>query len=133
MPRQLWEPTDEQRAMVKAMTAYGIRQEAICAVLGISHVTLERRCRHELDTGAAQANATVAASMFKMATKGPYSVRFHAARYWLACRAGWKETSTIEIVKPVSEMSVEEIAARLQVEHGAAQHKNVVQLRQPAR
>ena len=133
MPRQLWQPTDEQRATVKTMTAYGIRQEAICAVLGVSHPTLEKHCRNELDTGAAQANATVAASLFRMATKGPYSVRFHAARYWLACRAGWKETSTIEIVKPVSEMSVEEIAARLQVEHGAAQHKNVVQLRQPAR
>ena len=133
MPRQLWQPTDEQRATVKTMTAYGIRQEAICAVLGVSHPTLEKHCRNELDTGLAQANATVAASLFRMATKGPYSVRFHAARYWLACRAGWKETSTIEIVKPVSEMSVEEIAARLQVEHGAAQHKNVVQLRQPAR
>ena len=133
MPRQLWQPTDEQRATVRAMTAYGIRQEAICAVLGVSHPTLEKHCRNELDTGLAQANATVAASLFRMATKGPYSVRFHAARYWLACRAGWKETSTIEIVKPVSEMIVEEIAARLQVEHGAAQHKNVVQLRQPAR
>ena len=136
MPRQLWQPTDEQRATVKAMTAYGIRQEAICAVLGVSHPTLEKHCRNELDTGLAQANATVAASLFRMATKGPYSVRFHAARYWLACRAGWIESQRLEIVRPVSEMSVEEIRARLQVEQDAQQRDglgNIVKLRRPAR
>jgi hypothetical protein len=136
MPRQLWQPTDEQRATVKAMTAYGIRQEAICAVLGISHPTLEKHCRNELDTGAAQANATVASSMYKMATVGhPVHVRFAAAAFWLKCRAGWKETSTIEIIKPVSEMSSEEIAARLQIERDAQSRDglgNVVRLR-PAR
>ena len=66
-----WKPTAKDRATVKTMTGYGISQLEICAVLGITKPTLEKRCRLELDTGAADANAQVAASMFRMATKGP--------------------------------------------------------------
>ena len=84
-----WKPTAKDRATVKTMTGYGISQLEICAVLGITKPTLEKRCRLELDTGAADANAQVAASMFRMATKGPYSVRFQAANSgWPAGQSG---------------------------------------------
>jgi hypothetical protein len=65
-----WQPTAKDRELVKSMTAYGIPQNAICAVLKITRPTLERRCRQELDTGLAEANAVVAGSMFRMATAG---------------------------------------------------------------
>jgi hypothetical protein len=98
------------------MVGYGIPELEICAVLGISKPTLERRLRVELDTGVAQANATVAESMYQMATKGPYSVRFSAAKYWLACRAGWKEPVVHEIVRTLDQMDSEEIAYRIQLD-----------------
>ena len=109
-----WQPTPKDRELVKAMIAYGIPQDAICAVLKVTRPTLEKRCRVELDTGLAAANAKVAGSMFRMATKGPYSVRFSAARYWLACRGGWSDGDKVTIVqvpKATFEMSDDEITA----------------------
>src|SRR4051794_13171425 len=95
MARPTWKPTAKERETVKLMTGYGIPQNAICAVLKTTKPILEKHCRHELDTGPADANAIVAASMFRMPTKGPYSVRFQAAKYWLACRANWRETASL--------------------------------------
>jgi len=101
---------------VKAMTACGIRQREICAVIGVSVPTLEKKFRTEVDTGLAMANSKVAESMFKLATKGhPTHVRYQAAAFWLKCRAGCKEASTVEIIKPISQMTREEIRLALQI------------------
>jgi hypothetical protein len=81
-------PTEEQRRTVKAMTAYGINQNDICAILSISVPTLHKHFRVELDGSMAQANAQVAASLFEMATKGK---NVTAAIFWLKCRARWQE------------------------------------------
>ena len=134
--RPPWEPSEKDREAVRLMTAVGVPQVAICRHLGVSDKTLYRHCRHELDCGAAEANTMVGQSMYQMAIRGPYAVRYQAAAFWLKCRAGWKETSTIEIIKPVSEMSAEEIAARLAIERDAQGRDglgNVVRLRRPAR
>jgi hypothetical protein len=109
MARPAWKPTAKERETVKKMTGYGIPQHEIAATLRITKPTLEKHCRAELDTGTADANTKVAASMFRMATKGPYSVRFSAAKYWLACRAGWRETSVVEVLKLPSQMNEEEL------------------------
>ena len=93
-----WQPTPKERETVKLMTGYGIPQDAICKVLRVTRPTLEKHCRGELDTGAADANAAMAASMFRMGTRGPYSVRFHAAKFWLAARAGWREADKMVLV-----------------------------------
>jgi hypothetical protein len=98
------------------MAACGIPQPEIAAVLRVTPKTLRLRCRAELDTAATEANVKVAQSMFRMATRGPYSVRFHAAKYWLAARAGWKETNIHEYIRPLSEMSTEEIRLRLELD-----------------
>jgi 5-hydroxyisourate hydrolase-like protein (transthyretin family) len=100
------------------MTAVGIPQDQICAVLKINLKTLRRHCRQELDCGATEANAMVGQSMFRMATAGPYSVRFQAAKYWLACRAGWRDVErpmSLAALVPVSAMSNEELNAVLRV------------------
>jgi hypothetical protein len=47
--RPAWQPTAKERETVKAMTSYGISQDAICAVLKVTRATLEKHCRHELD------------------------------------------------------------------------------------
>ena len=73
------------------MAAYGIPQEEICAVVGVSLPTLHKHYRAELDTAMSKANARVAESLFKKAVgEGASSVT--AAIFWLKCRAAWKET-----------------------------------------
>ena len=34
--------------------------------------------------------------MYRMAIQGPYSVRYQAAKFWLAARAGWRDTDRAE-------------------------------------
>lgn len=81
-------PTEEQRRQVRAMTAYGIGQADISAVIGISQPTLRLHYRRELDTAIPEANSQVAQSLFQMATKGK---NVAAAIFWLKTRAKWKE------------------------------------------
>jgi hypothetical protein len=92
------------------MTAAGIAQNAIAAVLGITKPTLEKRLRAELDTGAAEATLKVANSMLAMATRGPVSmVKFHAASFWLKYRSGWRETVAVEVTRLSRDMSTAEL------------------------
>src|SRR5215207_1355931 len=62
------EPTEANRKQVKALAAYGVPQEEIGKVIGISKPTLERHYRDELDRGEVEANAKVAESRFRKAT-----------------------------------------------------------------
>ena len=84
--------TDENRRLVKALAAYGNRQDDIATILDISHDTLTRHYGRELKTGALEANAKVAEKMYKKAIDGDNS----CMQYWLSRRAGWKETTTHE-------------------------------------
>lgn len=84
-------PTDQTRAQVAAMVAYGITAVEIGKVIGISDTTLRKYYREEIDTGTAVANAKVAESLYKKALgDGPSAVT--AAIFWMKTRAGWKET-----------------------------------------
>ena len=103
--RPTWQPTAKERETVKTMTSYGISQEAISATLKVTRATLEKHCRHELATGAADATAKVAASMFWMAISGPYTVRFMAAKFWLAARSGWRDVDKPEPLVPMLPLS----------------------------
>lgn len=90
MARPEYKPTDKDRSTVQMMAAYGIPQADIAAVVDCDLKTLRKHFRAELDTAAAQANARVAAALFKKATgDGPSSVT--AAIFWLKARAGWQE------------------------------------------
>ena len=89
MPRPRINPTQQQREMVRSLTAFGVRQEDIARKLGIrSSKTLRKHFREELDTGAADANASVAQTAYKMATSGRCPI---ITIFWLKSRAGWKE------------------------------------------
>jgi len=90
MSRPRFAPTDQQRRMVKSMSAFGIRQQEIADVIGVSAKTLRRHFRKEIDRGATEANAMVGETMYKMAISGksPASTMF-----WLKCRAGWRQNA----------------------------------------
>jgi hypothetical protein len=108
--RPQWQQSPKDRRFVEAMAAGGIDQDRIAAALGVAPKTLRRHCRDVLDSGADRANAKVIAAMLHMATKAPYAVRYQAARFWLQCRAGWREPekALLTSIKSFMDMSAEE-------------------------
>lgn len=111
MARPEYRPTEKDRAAVQTMAAYGIPQPDIAAVVGCDEKTLRKHFRQELDTAATQANARVAAALFKKATSdGPSSVA--AAIFWLKARAGWQEAKDDVMGKKEQRLSAaEEVAS----------------------
>jgi len=85
---QPYQPTDKDRATVKALIGYGSTQDETAAVLGISDVTLRKYFEREIQLAVIESNAAVAQSLFKMATRGN---NVAAAIFWLKVRAGWKD------------------------------------------
>jgi hypothetical protein len=95
MPRPKFNPTEEQRRLVKAFSAYGIPQEQIARRIGIrSTKTLREHFRKELAEGISDATFNVSQTLYKMAMSGKNIV---ATLFWLKCRAGWKERSVLEL------------------------------------
>lgn len=88
-----YQPTDEQRRLVKVMSGFGIPQQDIASQIGVDAKTLRKHFREELDRGMTEANMRVAQSLFNMATTGG-SVA--AAIFWMKARAGWREKHEVE-------------------------------------
>ena len=84
-----FEPTDEQRRTVKALSGYGVPHEGIAVHIGVDPKTLHEHFRDELDRGSVEATAKVAQTLFHLATvdRNVASVIF-----WMKARAGWRET-----------------------------------------
>jgi hypothetical protein len=98
------EPTDIARRTVKTMTACGLKQTDICAVLDISVPTLEKYYRRELDIGAAEVHTMIGQSLIFNAIGGPdrdwTKANVSAAIFYAKTRMGWKEPQAIEISGP---------------------------------
>lgn len=115
-------PTEKDRKTVQAMASYGIPQEDIAEVIGISHVTLRKHYGRELIIAATIANSTVAQGLFRMATApGESSAKVSAAKFWLECRAGWKRAGA----EPHDRDVVREILGKKQREAQAAENAGV--------
>lgn len=86
-------PTDEQRELVKDLATAGTPQEQIALMVKdakgspISHVTLRKHFRPELDEGTIEANAKMAGRLFKEGMSGNVA----AMIFWLKTRARWSE------------------------------------------
>jgi hypothetical protein len=73
MSKPKFVPTEEPRRTVKAMAAYGIKQEGIARVLRFrSPQTLRKHFREELDLGEIEGVAQVAQTHYQMARSGKY-------------------------------------------------------------
>ena len=83
-------PTDKDRGTVRAMAGFGIPEVDIAKVLSIDPKTLRKHFAQELEVGHVEANAKVAASLFRRAS-GEGREAVIAAIFWLKCRAGWRE------------------------------------------
>ncbi len=89
--RPLFDPTEEQRRLVRTLSAMGTRQKEIAKMIGIAPKTLREHFREELDKGAIEANAQVAKTLFQMATSGTTPA---ATIFWLKTRARWSERAS---------------------------------------
>lgn len=96
MPRPKHIPTPEQRAQVKALSAFGIPQPEIARYMRISETILRRRYRDELDDGRIELVAEVAACLARQAKEGSVP----AAIFILKARGGWREKHDIAVTGP---------------------------------
>ena len=89
-----FEPTEEQRRTVRAMSGYGVPQDDIATMLRVDPKTLRKHFEDELKRGSIEATAKVGQSLFRMATEGN-SVA--AAIFWMKARAGWREKHDVTL------------------------------------
>jgi hypothetical protein len=86
------EPTAQTRLMVEMMSAFGIPQDDIARVIGITSRTLRFHYFQEIDLGLLKANAKVAMNLFQIACRDNRE-GLDAAKFWLRMRAGWKDAA----------------------------------------
>src|SRR3954451_6988744 len=71
MSRPSFQPKQEQRKLVKSLSALGLPHEQICALVGMrSPKTLRTHFREALNEGAAEAEAAVMRTAYAMPTSG---------------------------------------------------------------
>jgi len=96
-----YQANDENRKIVKMLSAVGTRYEDIATKLEITDDTLRKHYRKELDEGRIEANASVAQTLYQQAKNGNTT----AAIFWLKTRAQWRESDRLEVTgangKPV--------------------------------
>ena len=103
----LFEPSEDQRRTVKALSGYGVPQDGIAIHIGVDPKTLRKHFRDELDRGSVEATAKVAQTLFHLATveKNVPSVIF-----WMKARAGWREKHQVEVTAgPLQSVSDEDL------------------------
>lgn len=94
MARPAFQPTDEDRALVEQLAAFGIPVESMTLFVKdkngnpISDRTLRKHFAKELDQGELKANVKVAQTLFKKAISGDTTSMI----FWLKTRARWKES-----------------------------------------
>jgi|TARA_R110002153_G_scaffold185888_1_gene339021 hypothetical protein len=113
--RPAHKPIDTTRKMVTSAVGMGLDQISISALLDITPKTLRKFYRHELDTGAAKANLSVARSLYERASGGKDTI---ASIFWLKARAGWVDT-----VKNTHEGLPERITVSFALEPPNVEHK----------
>ena len=84
-------PTDETRNMVESLSGFGVPQDEISRLVGITPPTLRFHYADQIELGSIKATAKVAQNLFTMACK-PTREGLSAAIFWLRVRAGWSES-----------------------------------------
>ena len=90
--RPPYEPTERDRAQVKALAAMGATMFEISLVMQLSEPTIRKHFHLEITTGSIEANAKVAQSLFRQATHAE-KPNVTAGIFWLKSRAGWNDGS----------------------------------------
>jgi hypothetical protein len=129
MARPRWNPTQKEREQIQNMAAFGLTQPAIAVVFGVTDRTLRSRCKTELAVGLTKALTEVAGALYKSALRG----NVEAQKFFLRCRGHWVDPIRIEQIRPISQMSDEEIEARIALERQSNDPKVVALFRERGR
>jgi hypothetical protein len=92
MARKAFAVSDEVRERVRYLSGVGVRQDDIARIVGCAPKTLRKRLRDELDCGIAEANATIAGSLFANAKAGNIAAQI----FWMKTRAHWREQTAAD-------------------------------------
>lgn len=94
MPTPQHKPTRVSRAVVKALSGFGLKQEDIARhpEVGVGLTTLHKHYREELDTGNSAALEKIGEGLFQKAMNGDTTALIFLAK----CRLGFKEISRVE-------------------------------------
>jgi len=87
MARKPFVVNDATREKVRHLAGLGVSQDDIARIVQCSPKTLRKRCRDDLDCGAAEANAIVSGCLFAAAKGGNIAAQI----FWLKSRARWRE------------------------------------------
>src|SRR5499433_3454858 len=87
MARKPFVVNDAIREKVRHLAGLGVPQDDIARIIQCSPKTLRKRCRADLDCGAAEANAIVSGCLFAAAKGGSIAAQI----FWLKSRARWRE------------------------------------------
>ena len=87
-------PTDDFRKQVEEASGLGLPQDQICALVGISDVTLRKHYESELGLGKARASAQIAKSLFNKAIQGGDTT---AMIWWTKAQMKWSEIMRQEL------------------------------------
>ena len=89
-------PTDEKRAIVRALAKYGVRQHDIAVQIGVAKGTLIKYYSEDLDAGMAEAAEGLAKTAYQMAMDGDVRMMI----FLMKARLGYRETTRIECSGP---------------------------------
>jgi hypothetical protein len=99
-PTQKFEPTDEQRKLVREMATAGIPVGHICLMVRwphndrpITYKTLKAHFARELFEGGIQTNTIAIGSLFASVKAGNVAAQI----FWAKTRLGWRETTRHEV------------------------------------
>ena len=102
-------PTDEKRAIVRALAKYGVRQHDIAVQIGVAKGTLIKYYSEDLDAGMAEAAEGLAKTAYQMAMDGDVRMMI----FLMKTRLGYRETTRIECSGPDGEPIKTEQAIRV--------------------
>lgn len=78
----IWQPSDDERAMVSAMAGYGMPAADIARVVakGVSESEFLKACASDLEEGQIHANAKLAEQLYTQAVNGNTAALLHLSR-----------------------------------------------------
>jgi len=82
------------REQVEQLSGFGLTQQEIAVVVGLSSATLRRRFKKELKNGSVKADAQVLTNLHRIAT-GSTPQAVSAAIFWTKVRRRWHEVKRV--------------------------------------
>lgn len=95
-----WQPTQEERDRVIAMSSAGIPVPVQANLLNIDEDTLRKHCPFELANGDHMATGKLCSRMFWVGSTQTGAAAVDAAKFWLTHKGGWRNVQQLEMSGP---------------------------------